>query len=201
MGQRAMAQILTLLSVTNALVVPPPPRIPTQRQLQLAVLDADMTALPLAICGTNRLTSAGFVPADALLQNPEHLPGTWLFGGLASHHFGHQITRSLGRLAALPQAGRIDGILFAPLDNRARDPASIKLLTRLLAGLGITHPIRVILEPTEVARLLVGPDLFSERIDCVADPAYTRWARGAFLPQMAQRKNNFQPVPSALHLT
>ena len=191
-----MAQNFTLTAVSHAIIVPPPPRIPTQRQLQLAVVDADQNVLPQAICGTNRLTSADFTPSSALLQDPEHLPGTWLFGGLASHHFGHQITRSLGRLAALPQTGPIDGIVFAPLDSRARDPAAINLLTRLLAGLGISHPIRVITEPTEVGRLLVGPDLFSERTGCIADPAYIDWARRAFLPQ------NPKPIPgSKLYVT
>ena len=191
-----MAQTFTLSTVTNAIVVPPPPRIPRLRQLQLAVVDADHNMVPGTACGTNRLTSAGFRPSDTLLENPEHLPGTWLFGGLASHHFGHQITRSLGRLAALPAAGPIDGILFAPLDQRARDPAAIKLLTRLLAGLGITAPIRVITVPTQVDRLLIGPDLFSEANDCRADPAYALWARARFLPKDAQ------PVPgSKLYVT
>ena len=191
-----MAQTFTLSTVTNAIVVPPPPRIPRLRQLQLAVVDADHNAVPGTICGTNRLTSAGFQPSDTQLEKPEILPGTWLFGGLASHHFGHQITRSLGRLAALPHAGPIDGILFAPLDQRARDPAAINLLTRLLAGLGITAPIRVITEPTQVNRLIIGPDLFSEANDCRADPAYALWARGRFLPKGAA------PLPgSKLYVT
>ena len=196
MGRQAMVQKLTLSVVNDAIVVPPPPRIPTKRQLQLAVLDADHNTVPMTICGTNRLTSAGFMPSDLLLDSPEILPGRWLFGGLASHHFGHQITRSLGRLAALPKAGTIDGILFAPLDQRARDPASVKMLSRLLAGLGITAPIRVITEPTQVARLIVGPDLFSERINCVADPTYINWARATFLPP------DLRPIPgSKLYVT
>jgi hypothetical protein len=190
-----MVQNFTLTTVTDAIIVPPPPRIPTKRQLQLAVLDANLNIQPLTICGTNRLTSAGFIPSDDLLQNPERLSGTWLFGGLASHHFGHQITRSLGRLSALPHTGQIDGIVFAPLDKRARDPAAIKLLNRLLAGLGITAPIRVITEPTVVDRLLVGADLFSELSDCIAHPAYTVWARATFRPKVT-------PIPgSKLYVT
>ena len=190
MGQQAMAQKYTLSSVTDAIIVPPPPRSPAKRQLQFAVLDANRTVLTNAVCGTNRLTSAGFIPSDGLLQNPDPLPGTWLFGGLASHHFGHQITRSLGRMAALPHTGPIDGIVFAPLDSRARDPAAISLLARLLAGLGITHPVRVILGPTRVDRLLIGTDLFSENTDCIADPGYTDWVRNAFAPAT-------KPVPGS----
>ena len=96
-------QTFTINTVTDAIIVPPPPRTPASKQLQLAVVDAGHAFVPGTICGTNRLTSAGFVPPQALLNTPDRLPGTWLFGGLASHHFGHQITRSLGRLAALAQ--------------------------------------------------------------------------------------------------
>ena len=185
----------TLLTVTDAIIVPPPPRTPASKQLQLAVVDANQTLVPGTICGTNRLTSSGFIPSPALLGSPEYLPGTWLFGGLASHHFGHQITRSLGRLAALSQTGPIDGIVFAPLDYRARDPAAINLLARLLSGLGIAVPIHVIANSTKLGKLLVGPDLFSEATECIADPAYVQWARKAFRPKVT-------PVPgSKLYVT
>jgi predicted O-methyltransferase YrrM len=195
-GQLGMAQTITLDTVTDAIVVPPPPRIPTKRQLQLAVLDANGTSLPNAICGTNRLSSAGFIPSPAEALPTDHLAGTWLFGGLASHHFGHQITRSIGRLAAIPLAGPISGIVFAPLDSRARDPSSIKLLTRLLSGLGITTPIRVITETAQIEHLLVGQDLFSEHTLCTADPTYIAWARATFVPK------NGGPIPgSKLYVT
>ena len=177
-----MAQTFTLDTVSGAIIVPPPPRIPAKRQLQLAVLDRFHNPIPLSVCGTNRLTSADFVPSRDQLAAPDALPGRWLFGGLASHHFGHQITRSLGRLAALAVAGQIDGILFAPLDSRARDPAAITLLGRLLAGLGIHTPLRLITRTTQVAELLVGPDQFSELNGCMAEPGYIRWARSMFLP-------------------
>lgn len=196
MGQRAMAQTFPLDAVADAIIVPPPPRIPATRQLQLAVLDKFHNPIPLTVCGTNRLSSAGFVPGLNLLASPDRLPGKWLFGGLASHHFGHQITRSLGRLSGLARAGDIDGILYAPLDSRARDPASVNLLTRLLAGLGIQVPIRVITAPTQVDLLLVGPDQFSEHTDCRAEPDYVRWARTAFLPDKPR------PIPgSKLYVT
>ena len=184
MGQRAMmAQTSTLDVVTDAIIVPPPPRIPATRQLHLAVLDVFHNLIPLTVCGTNRLTSADFVPTRDQLASPERLPGRWLFGGLASHHFGHEITRSLGRLSGLATAGVIDGIVFAPLDSRARDPAAISMLTRLLTGLGIHAPIRVITHTAQVDQLLVGPDQFSENTECHAEPDYIRWARAAFLPQ------------------
>jgi Glycosyltransferase 61/Methyltransferase domain len=196
MGKRAMTRKFTLDMVTDAIVVPPPPRIPATRELQLAVLDRDGNPLAAAICGTNRLTSAGFAPSRDQASSPKHLAGRWLFGGLASHHFGHQITRSLGRLSGLAIAGKIDGIVFAPLDSRARDPAAFKMLTRLLAGFGISVPLRLLMEPTRIDTLLVGPDLFSEQTLCMADPGYVSWARAAFLPP------DLRPIPgSKLYVT
>ena len=173
----------TLTEVRHAIIVPPPPRLPTRRLLPLAVLDASGAAVPGIDCATNRLSSAGFTPSPDQLLNPTILPGTWLYGGLASHHFGHQMTRSLGRLQGLAQAGKIDGIVFAPLDARARSDASQKLMTRLFAGLGITAPLRQITTTTQVEKLLIGPDLFSEQTECVADPDYIAWARAAFRPK------------------
>ena len=178
-----MGNPFTLTEVRHAIIVPPPPRLPTRRLLPLAVLDANGAAVPDTDCATNRLSSAGFAPSPDQLLNPAILPGTWLYGGLASHHFGHQITRSLGRLQGLAHAGKIDGIVFAPLDARARSDASQKLMTRLFSGLGITAPLRQITSTTQVEKLLIGPDLFSEQTECLADPSYIAWARTAFRPK------------------
>ena len=196
MGQRAMkAQVSTLEVVIDAIIVPPPALMRDKRQLHLAVLDSAANVLPAGVCGTNRLTSAGYKPDPTLLVDPKRLTGTWLYGGLASHHFGHQITRSLGRLAGLPDAGAIDGILFAPLDRRARDPVRLKLLRRLLDGLGVTVPFLVATSTTQVDRLLIGPDLFSENTLCHSDPAYVDWVRNCILPDT-------KPIPgSKLYVT
>ena len=185
-----MGAPFTLTEVRHAIIVPPPPRLPTRRKLPLAVLNAAGDIVPGTDCATNRLSSHGFMPSPDQLTNPETLPGTWLYGGLASHHFGHQMTRSLGRLQGLALAGKIDGIVFAPLDARARSDASQKLMTRLFTGLGITAPLHQITATTRVERLLVGPDLFSEQTECVADPRYISWARTAFRPKT-------KPVPGS----
>ena len=178
-----MGNPFTLTEVRHAIIVPPPPRLPNRRLLPLAVLDAGGNKVPGTDCATNRLSSADFIPSPDQLMTPEILPGTWLYGGLASHHFGHQITRSLGRLHGLAHAGKIDGIVFAPLDARARSDVSQKLMTRLFLGLGITAPLRQITSTTQVEKLLIGPDLFSEQTECMADPRYIAWARAAFRPK------------------
>ena len=187
MGQRAMADgtggTLPLTDVPNAILVPPPPRFRTQRVLPLAVLDAAGNILPEGNCATVRRNKFGFTPTADRLKTPEILHGTWLYGGLASYHFGHQITQSLGRLWGLAHAGAIDGIVFAPVDRRARTDASQKMMTRLFAGLGINAPLRHVTETTRIDHLLLGPDLFSEQTNCVADPAYVAWARKALRPK------------------
>ena len=174
---------LTLADVHNAIIVPPPPRSRTQRVLTLAVLDAAGHILPAGNCATLRRARTGFVPAADQLENPEVLQGTWLYGGLASHHFGHQITRSLGRLQGLATAKGIDGIVFAPLDRRARMPDQQQMMSRLFAGLGIKTPVHHITTTTKIERLLLGPDLFSEQNMCVADPAYVAWAQKSIRPK------------------
>ena len=185
-----MGKPFTLNKVRHAIIVPPPPRLPSRRILPLAVLDASGMPVPGTDCATNRLSSIGFAPDREQLKSPKTLRGTWLYGGLASHHFGHQMTRSLGRLMGLAVAGKIDGIVFAPLDARARSDAQQKLMTRLFAGLGITAPVHQIDRTTQIETLLIGPDLFSEQTDCIADPAYITWARSAFRPKT-------KPVPGS----
>ena len=180
-----MGNPFTLTEVRHAIIVPPPPRLPTRRLLPLAVLDANGAAVPDTDCATNRLSSAGFAPSPDQLLNPAILPGTWLYGGLASHHFGHQITRSLGRLQGLAHAGKIDGIVFAPLDARARSDASQKLMTRLFSGVDevvsgaadeILRHVGPVAAPQRVAerRSPHGADI---REAVGADPPRCRWHR------------------------
>jgi hypothetical protein len=81
----------------------------------MAVIDRHGALVAAAACGTNRLSSGEFIPQASAAESAVHLSGTWLFGGIASHHFGHQITRSLGRLAGLAGLDGLDGYeVFAP---------------------------------------------------------------------------------------
>lgn len=186
---------LTLTEVPNAFVMPRLSRSRTQRIVSLDVLDAAGNTLPDGNCTIGLKPKPWFAPGPDDLIDPEILPGTWFFGGFASHHFGHQITRSLGRLQALKSAGAIEGILFAPLTRRARTDASQMQLARLFEGLGIKVKIRQVTATTQVERLLLAPDLFSEQTTCLADPAYVAWARNAILPKT-------KPIPgSKLYVT
>jgi predicted O-methyltransferase YrrM len=162
----------------------------------MAVLDSKGEPVADAASATHRLSSASYRPDPSSFADVERLSGTWLWGGLFTHHFGHQITRSLGRLAGLAELADIDGILFAQLDRRAAAAGNEALFRRLLDGLGIRHPFRIVTAPTEVERLHIGADLFSEQTDSRAAPAYVDWARRQFLPDPPR------PVPgSRLYVT
>ncbi len=167
--------------IVEAVIVPPAGRHRAGR-LDMAVLEAGGRLVPEAVCRTEKVTSEGFAPDPAAPAAQARLAGTWLFGGIASHHFGHQITRSLGRLHALATAVAPRGLVFVPLDRRALTPASVAGFRRLLDGLGIALPVRIVTQPTTVARLLVAPDLFGEGRGGEADPAYVAWARRSVLP-------------------
>lgn len=167
----------------HAVILPPSARLRRQKILSLAVLDGDGRVIDAAACATEKVSSAGFLPEPPAPDTIDSLPGRWFFGGLASHHFGHQITRSLGRLACLQRAGDLDGIAFARLDYRATEKASLALFARLLTEFGIDLPFRVLSRPVKVERLVVGADLFSEGTRCLANPTFVSWVRKALLPE------------------
>ncbi|HQU70275.1 MAG TPA: glycosyltransferase 61 family protein [Albidovulum sp.] len=195
MPGRAPAVGLTV-PYENAMVVPPPARPFQGRVLPVAVLDREGEPVAAAACATHRFQSASYQPDAASFAKAGRLGGSWLWGGLYSHHFGHQITRSLGRLAGLEGLDRPDGILFVRLDRRAAKRGTAALFLRLLDGLGINCPVRILTAPTEVERLHIGADLFGEQTDCTAAPAYVDWARRQFLPDAPR------PVPgSRLYVT
>lgn len=168
----------------GATVVPPvSKRERRTAHLKLAILDAGGALVAAGVSGTERKTSRGYIPTAEEAVPTEFLAGTWLFGGLVSHHFGHQITRSLGRLAGLEEAGQVDGILYCPTDFRALAPVELERFAGLLAGLRVDLPWRVATTPTRVERLIVGPDRFGEMTAGRADPGYVVWARSSFVPQ------------------
>lgn len=170
----------------DALIAPPLGQRRTGKTLPLAVLDRHGNPIEAAACATHRYGSALFRHEPDLLFNPERLAGSWLFGGLASHHFGHQITRSLGRLADLEALPGLDGVVFAPLHRGAKSAASRALFARLLKGMGLRVAVRFADAPTRVEKLWVGRDRFSEQTGCRATPEYVAWARSQMLPPGAR---------------
>jgi capsular polysaccharide biosynthesis protein len=173
---------LGVAAYPDAVIVPPSSAVEHRRaHLELAVLDRHGALIEAAVSATERKGSAGWRPSPAQAAPTDRLAGRWLFGGLASHHFGHQITRSLGRLAGLAEAGRVDGIVYVPTDFRSLAPGEFEALGRLLAGLRIALPLRLITQTTRVEELVVGPDRFGEATRGFADPGYVAWARATLV--------------------
>lgn len=164
-----------------ALLVPRNDRFETPKGFAAAgVFDADDAPIPnsdIANFFWRGMAPEGF--AETSRDRARPLAGRWLFGGLCRPHFGHLITNSIGRLAAIDHCGPIDGIVF--IGDKATDDA-YPLLGQLLAALGIDLPHHICRTPTEVETLIMSPDLVSEARDCRVDPAYAAWIRTRIAP-------------------
>lgn len=86
-------------------------------------------------------------------EEPDFLPGRWVWGGVLWHHFGHFIVESSSRLWGLPQPPeKVDGILFTPKSPRKGDETSgFQSEFFRLAG---TRP-KVLTAPMRVEELIV----------------------------------------------
>ena len=170
------------LELQDALLVPPFRSRIKGRIIPLAVLNADGRAIPQAACHTDTLSSARYQPEHSP-EATESLSGRWLFGGIISHHFGHQITRSIGRLPWLREAGPVDGIVFSKFRNNSVKRSNINMLHELLAILGVDLPVHIAREPTRIESLFVGEDLFTEKNLGIPDPRFVSWVRNALKPE------------------
>ncbi|MEM9707150.1 MAG: class I SAM-dependent methyltransferase [Pseudomonadota bacterium] len=114
---------------------------------------------------------------DALYEAkaPAHsLAGTWLFGGIASAQFGHNVTRGMGTLWALDALPLATGIVHADLFTGQRlNPA----LGALADAFGLENRMRVAIRATAIEQLIIAPDLFSEATEARADPHFVDWVR------------------------
>ena len=166
-----------LVPYKNALIVPAPRGKTRINVLPIAVLDSAGERIEDAACDTNALSSTAFIPGAEHRVIEDELPGRWLFGGIATRHFGHQITRMMGRLPWLDHAGEIDGIVFAGFRKNSAHREERELQQKLFDLFGIEVPFHTVLKQTQVEELLVGPDQFSEALKCRATPDFRAWAR------------------------
>ncbi|WP_170335316.1 glycosyltransferase family 61 protein [Ruegeria arenilitoris] len=134
--------------VRNALIAPSNGR--GMRQ-ECGVFDSDRAFVDSAV-----LYRAGPGPLmlepKTLPDGNEHLPGTWMWGGILLNHFGHFLTETLSRIWAYPElADKVDGILFLHKRNgvvNAFHQTFFKLCQ-------VNKPLKVVHAPTSVERLLV----------------------------------------------
>jgi glycosyl transferase family 61 len=139
-----------VLDLENPFVIPPNKNEFIQ---STGILHADGRYCPRgALWRRNRpLTVRPEQPAG----NVPTLPGTWLWGGLLWHHFGHFVTESTARLWALPKLrDQIDGIVFTPKRTRHGDGIT-RFHREFIKLLGPDIPLKVITDPTQVERLFV----------------------------------------------
>ncbi|ADE85330.1 glycosyltransferase family 61 protein [Rhodobacter capsulatus] len=87
------------------------------------------------------------------------LPGRWIWGGILLNHFGHFLVESTPRLWALDAVeGAVDGLIFTVKRETIEEAGELRLqpFQRLFFDLlGIDLPIRILSQPTRVARLEV----------------------------------------------
>jgi len=99
-----------------------------------------------------RLYARAQVPDDV----PGHLPGTHLYGGILSWHFGHFIVESLSRLWAMDAPPEpYDSVVFIPKGRADRERDSARFHDQVFGVLTPGMVPGVINVPTRVDRLIV----------------------------------------------
>lgn len=144
-----------VVTVANALVVPPPLDAPNAPQQRSGVFDANGDFVQAShLCRPH-----GYFNDVPDLPDPgdiEELPGTWMFGGVLFGHFGHFLMDSMARAWAYGDLkGKIDGIVFTPKTNGGNPENMFKVQTPLLRALGLDADIRMLRAPTRIETLHV----------------------------------------------
>ena len=157
--------------VRGAVVVPLYPRVPMGRLRRPGgVIDAAGRPVPGGEVGTYRWTGVQTLPDGVAVA--DEIPGDAIFGGLTRDHFGHILTNALGRLWLADGTAPDLPLVFI---RHQKPVTGFRTLTAVLAAFGIRREVRMIDAPTRVGRLRVGPDLFGERDQARADPAFQAW--------------------------
>jgi hypothetical protein len=178
----AFSRALEVQEVADALVVPFGAGKSHGVSRPAGVFDANGAPVTRAVCLRNsrlKVTSAPLLPSPA--EVTEVLQGTWLFGGMLYGHFGHFLCESTARLWALdaPQP-KIDGVLFYPKKKVTRERRFLDPVQPWLTIAGVRVPVRLALEPVEVARLIVPDQGFGTGDMIVAAPEYRAFVAARF---------------------
>jgi capsular polysaccharide biosynthesis protein len=154
-----------------------------------AVFDATGSPVARAVCRRDsrlKVTSTPLLPDPAAVT--ETLPGTWLFGGMLYAHFGHFLCESTARLWAMDAAGpRIEGVLFYPKKHVTRERRFLDPVQPWLTIAGIQVPVRLVLEPVKVARLMVPDQGFGTGDMIAAAPEYRAFVATHFGAKVAAK--------------
>ncbi len=158
----------------NILVVPYKHGAPKKPGItSIGVFDSLGQSVPNCEMGTqSRQSSSDINLFKESISKADHVDGNWLFCGLNSGQFGHVITRGIGRLWAhqfLPEGTKL---AFAAHHLNNSQDQMINSITSLLK---VATPQLSVQRPTIFERMHVAPDLFSEILKGIADPAYADW--------------------------
>lgn len=146
-----------------------PDRTPLTRS---GVWSADAAAQALALSNYRNRRFGPRAGGAAVPEAEDHIPGLAIFGGVASMHFGHLVTQSLGRLWAGDLAPEAP-ILF--VQETGRDTALPGYFTDLARRLGLRNELRLLSRVTRCDRLLVPQDVCNLRHRPPATPWFRTW--------------------------
>ena len=138
--------------------------------------DGSFCELSRTRISANRFTAQ---PALPDMTGAETLQGTYLFGGIGRHHFGHFLMESIARLWAMDgRYERFDGLVMLPF---ARTDFGSVLRRRLLAFfelMGVDMPLHLVKTPVVADRLLIPAQGFGHQQWACGTEAFRSYVRG-----------------------
>ncbi|WP_157708284.1 glycosyltransferase family 61 protein [Roseovarius faecimaris] len=128
-----------------------------------------------------RISDDRFTAQPALpdMRDAARLEGTYLFGGLGRHHFGHFLMESIARVWAMDgRYERFDGLIMLPFQQT--DFGSV-LRRRLLAFfeiMGVDMPLHLVKVPLVAERLLIPAQGFGHQDWASGTEEFRTYVRG-----------------------
>jgi hypothetical protein len=111
-------------------------------------------------------------PQEATVEPQSRIGGTAILGGVASAHFGHLLTQSLGRMWAAALAPEAP-ILFLP--ESAGFTALPDYFIELVRSFGIRNDLRLLHRTTHCDRLILPQDICNLMHRPAASPWFRAW--------------------------
>lgn len=128
-----------------------------------------------------RISADRFTAQPALpdMRHAERLEGSYLFGGIGRHHFGHFLMESIARVWAMDgRYERFDGLIMLPFQQT--DFGSV-LRRRLLAFfelMGVDMPLHLVKKPMLVEQLLIPAQGFGHQQWASGTDEFRSYVRG-----------------------
>lgn len=150
--------------VKNALIVP----VEQNEGLGCGVYRADGSFCELS---RTRISADRFTarPVRPDPNSAKRLEGTYLYGGLGRHHFGHFLLESLARIWAMDgRQDRFDGLIMLPFTGTDFGSVLRRRLLAFFEVMGVDMPLHLIKTPVIADHLLIPSQGFG----------HLQWATG-----------------------